>query len=142
MNLLEFGSGGSTLFFAKRCARVVSLEADRNWYERLRKEVPDNVELFWRVGDAFYDRNDAWGKFDVVVIDTMERNRLAEVAISYCSQTGVIIWDDTERPEYVSGISELKRTGWKQLRFSGIGPIQNAIKESSIFYRAENCFYL
>ena len=138
MNLLEFGSGGSTLFFAKRCARVGSREADRNWYERLRKEVPDNVELFWRAGDAFYDRNDAWGKFDVVVIDTMERNRLAEVAISYCSQTGVIIWDDTERPEYLPGVEMLLKAGWRQLRFCGIGPIQNASKETSIFYRREN----
>ena len=100
--------------------------------------MPDNVELFWRVGDAFYDRNDAWGKFDVVVIDTMERNRLAEVAISYCSQTGVIIWDDTERPEYFPGVEMLLKAGWRQLRFCGIGPIQNASKETSIFYRREN----
>lgn len=35
----EWGSGGSTLFLAQRCAEVVSVEHDQDWYERVKKEV-------------------------------------------------------------------------------------------------------
>jgi len=31
-NVLEIGSGGSTLFFMNRCKGIISLETDSNWY--------------------------------------------------------------------------------------------------------------
>jgi len=37
--VLEFGSGGSTLFWGRRCASVQSYETDRGWAERVRVAV-------------------------------------------------------------------------------------------------------
>ena len=34
--VLEFGSGMSSRFFATRCAQLVSIESDPDWYERMR----------------------------------------------------------------------------------------------------------
>ncbi|HWB92665.1 MAG TPA: hypothetical protein VG605_12465 [Puia sp.] len=41
MRLFEFGSGGSTLFWASRVGSVVSVEHDRQWYESVRHQLPD-----------------------------------------------------------------------------------------------------
>jgi hypothetical protein len=37
--VLELGSGGSTLFWARRCALVQSFETDSTWAERVREAV-------------------------------------------------------------------------------------------------------
>lgn len=47
-SVLEIGSGGSTLFFARRCRWVVAIETDPAWYARMQTEIADrkisNVE--------------------------------------------------------------------------------------------------
>ena len=37
--VFEYGSGGSTIFFAQRVAEIVSVEHDRRWYERILREI-------------------------------------------------------------------------------------------------------
>jgi hypothetical protein len=37
--VFEYGSGGSTIFFAQRVAEVVSIEHDRSWYARILGEI-------------------------------------------------------------------------------------------------------
>ena len=39
MTVLEFGSGGSTLFFSKRCLSVLSFESDLEWINKLSKII-------------------------------------------------------------------------------------------------------
>lgn len=38
-SVFEYGSGGSTLYFAGRCARMISVEHDPKWYIRVRDEL-------------------------------------------------------------------------------------------------------
>lgn len=38
-HVFEYGSGGSTLYFARRCARLISVEHDPRWYVRVRDEL-------------------------------------------------------------------------------------------------------
>lgn len=61
--LFEYGSGGSTIFFAHRVAQIVSVEHDAGWYEqvrqRLNSEKLNNCEYHLRapgpeVPDAVY----------------------------------------------------------------------------------------
>jgi len=42
MNVLEFGSGGSTIFIAKRVKKLVSVEHDRGWYELTKEALTKN----------------------------------------------------------------------------------------------------
>lgn len=138
--VFEFGSGNSTLFFASRCAEVVSFESSSEWFRRMSKRIPPNVRLMLRETETFYCNEEENGSFDLVVIDAMDRNRLVVPAVKLCREgSGVIVWDDTERPEYAPAIAQLLDSGWKRLRFSGIGPIQNSRKETSFFYRPGNC---
>jgi predicted O-methyltransferase YrrM len=56
---LEFGSGRSTLWFARRVARLTSVEHDRAWYERVSRRLAEsrvaNVEYRLCDSDPFKD---------------------------------------------------------------------------------------
>ena len=44
-DVFEFGSGNSTLFFAKRIKHVTSVEHNVEWYNKLISKISDNVNL-------------------------------------------------------------------------------------------------
>src|SRR5690348_9638086 len=43
--ILEWGSGHSTLWWAKRAEHVLSFESDQAWLEYVKKSAPGNVAL-------------------------------------------------------------------------------------------------
>jgi hypothetical protein len=43
--VLEFGSGGSTLFFSKRVKNVLSLETMPTWYEKVQKKLIEKSQF-------------------------------------------------------------------------------------------------
>jgi hypothetical protein len=45
--VFEYGSGGSTVFFAERADKVISVEHDSSWYEKLSSNIQTkkNIEL-------------------------------------------------------------------------------------------------
>lgn len=49
MKIFEFGSGGSTLFFADRVSEVISVEHNREWYQKVQEKLTErkieNVKL-------------------------------------------------------------------------------------------------
>ena len=45
MRVFEYGSGYSTLWWARRVAHVTSCEHDQYWYDTLNAKVPSNVDL-------------------------------------------------------------------------------------------------
>jgi len=47
--VFEYGSGGSTLYWLRRGARVVSVEHDPAWYERVRAAIPPDAPLDYRL---------------------------------------------------------------------------------------------
>lgn len=40
-DILEYGSGSSTKWFADKCKSIVSIEHDKNWYEIVRNNLKD-----------------------------------------------------------------------------------------------------
>jgi spore coat polysaccharide biosynthesis predicted glycosyltransferase SpsG len=99
---LEFGSGGSTLFFSKRAESVLSFETLVPWYEKMRIEVKNrsNIELHYvksikDCSDIIRER-----KFDVILVDACEINRydLAEMSRKMINPQGIIIVDNYKAP--------------------------------------------
>lgn len=43
-NLIEFGSGKSTNYFAKRVEHVLSFENNKEWFDKIKKNILNNVE--------------------------------------------------------------------------------------------------
>ncbi|MCS6882538.1 MAG: hypothetical protein RMK84_01305 [Oscillochloridaceae bacterium] len=47
--VFEYGSGGSTLYWLRRGATVVSIEHDPAWYEQVRAAIPPDAPLDYRL---------------------------------------------------------------------------------------------
>ncbi|RAX52078.1 hypothetical protein CCY99_07985 [Helicobacter sp. 16-1353] len=45
-NILEYGSGNSSLFWAKRAKMVVSIENDREWFKEVASKKLPNQEIY------------------------------------------------------------------------------------------------
>jgi hypothetical protein len=139
--VFEYGSGNSTLWWAKRVASVVSCEHDRGWFEQISKTAPPNVtyvyqELNEHYPDAILAHE---GPFEVVVIDGRERAECAKRALKRLSPDGVIIWDNAEFPRCRQFFSEhCQPAGFRMLDFHGTGPQKETGWLTALIYRANN----
>jgi hypothetical protein len=142
MTLFEYGSGNSTIWWASHVARVVSCEHDMAWYEKMKPELPVNVDyVFADLTGGYADViNQHNGEFDVVVIDGRERVECARNSLGALKPDGVIVWDNTDRDRYQPGYDFLRDAAFRQIDFHGMSPIIAAPSCTSVFYRADNCF--
>jgi len=143
MSVFEYGAGASTLWWARNVRRVIACEHDLNWFNKINKQLPANVNIFHvdlTPGGAYAEKILEYpGQFDVVVIDGRDRERCAINSVNSLTSAGVIIWDNTNRESYRNGIKELKELGFRQLAFVGFAPICAWKCETSVFYRDNNC---
>ena len=143
LNIFEFGSGNSTLFFAKRIKYVTSVEHNVEWYNKLIRKIPDNVNLLLSKTDSEDDYVGliklSMNKFDIVFIDGIHRNECSHSAVEILSERGVIVLDDSERVEYSEGIEHIMSKGFKKINFWGIPPGMLIRKCTTVFYRNNNC---
>lgn len=100
MSILEFGSGGSTLFFARRAENVISFESEPDWFARvsgaIKERNVENVDL--RFGYESLNslvRNNQ--KFNCVLIDPnklINRDLLLDSVVGLIDKPGVLILDN------------------------------------------------
>ncbi|GAB6283366.1 MAG: hypothetical protein STSR0008_21310 [Ignavibacterium sp.] len=145
MTAFEYGAGNSTLFFASRVQQIFSIETSKDWYERIKKNLPHNAELFYwdpQIDKNLYTEiiNSTNRKYDIIVVDANDRNECMINSYKYLNENGVIILDDSEREEYKEGINFILKEGFKKLDFWGFSPGLFYKKCTSIFYRNNNCF--
>lgn len=58
-------------------------------------------------------------KFDCIVIDGMARRLCAWFAIEHLKDDGIIVFDNSNRSDYLEGYQHLINSGFRQLRFWG-----------------------
>jgi len=142
MTVFEYGSGGSTLWWARRVARIFSVEHDAQFFETLKAQLPANATLFHVPLDesgAYAEKVSAVGTgLDVIVIDGRDRVRCAAKALTALAPSGVIVWDNSDRTEYQPGYQLLSDRGFRRLDFSSMGPLNAYGWCTSIFYRSDN----
>jgi hypothetical protein len=51
LNLFEFGSGYSTLFYARKVRAVTSVEYDESWLHIIKSQIPENVKIIFKEKD-------------------------------------------------------------------------------------------
>ena len=140
-NVLEFGSGNSTLYFSHKIEKIVSFENDKKWFQLIQKEIPNNIELHL-CKDCRNVKNILSVKkqyFDIILIDGFDRNEATFMSLEYLKNTGILVLDDSERSEYNPTIKLLMQKGYKKIDFWGLAPCINYLKCTSIFYRTQNC---
>jgi hypothetical protein len=161
MRVFEWGSGGSTLFIAKRVKSVISVEHDSGWYGQVDKKIHeagfDNIQYELIVPkkseqfDTFYASSDErfWGysfsdyaqaidfhtinSFDLVVVDGRARLGCIKHAISRVRPGGYLLLDNSERIEYALGKQLLIE--WHQTVFRGPGPYVDFFTETTVWQK-------
>ena len=78
-------------------------------------------------------------KFHIIIVDGRDRVNCCKNSITALTDDGVIVLDDSERPQYKEAIDYLKSKGFKELPFSGISPGSFINKSTTIFYKSKNC---
>lgn len=141
--IFEFGSGNSTIFYARLAGKVVSVENDRAWFDKISGSTPANSEMIFCPVEANgdYSRMPAsrQEKFQLIIVDGRDRVNCCYNSLDALSDDGVLILDDSERDFYQSAIDFLQKQGFKHLPFSGISPGLFYRKTTSVFYKDHNC---
>jgi predicted O-methyltransferase YrrM len=143
--VFEYGSGASTVFFAKRAKRLLSCEHDPQWSAKVNSSLSaPNATLVLREDKEAYKAEILRykGEIDVAFIDGIEREACAANALSALSPGGVLILDDTFRPEYEPVFKMMTERGFRHISISGPTPIFLNFTKTTIFYRDGNCFGL
>lgn len=164
MMVFEWGSGGSTIYIAKKVKKIISVEHDAQWYTKvsgmLKKNDIANCEYIlkepaiaknknYRSSDKRYVGFDfeAYCKtinafpdtmFDVIIIDGRARPSCILHATNKIRAGGCLIIDDSERAEYVPAMHMLTRK-WTRKDFFGPKPYTSLFEQTSIFiHETEN----
>lgn len=139
--VFEFGTGNSSMYWAKRAKKVISIEDKPEWYKKFAAEfaAPNWQMRYCDEKQGYEDTILADGeKYDVIVIDGKRRAECADNAVKALASGGMIILDDSDRVntslEYVNAIKILRTAGLLQVDFYGFCPMNNYTKATSIFF--------
>ena len=143
LSIFEYGSGNSTLFYAKKVKRVVSVEHDEAWFNKIVKEKASNAEMIFThlSSNGEYSQKAALlgEKFDVIIVDGRDRVNCCKNSVDALTANGVLVLDDSEREIYQEARDFLREKGFKELPFTGISPGLFYNKATSVFYKSNNC---
>ena len=148
MNVTEYGSGGSTLFFARRAGFVHTIEDNRNWYQRVTQHLAErwvsNVNMVLRPFNfrdpVGFEKSDYLHAIpeepqDVISIDSSEewiqvRPTCFRFAEKHIKPGGIIILDDAWRyPE------PRKKNNAKRVQtFESVGPCRPGVTSTDIYF--------
>jgi len=132
--VFEYGSGYSTVFWAGRCRKLVSVEDDPEWHHRIGEWLPDSVEYILAKTKEEYVN--AIGKypagFDVIVIDGKYRHECAAKARLCLRSDGFIIVDNAERYGKISQF--LRDSDLIEVDMSGFIPMCGHTTTTSFYF--------
>lgn len=157
ISVLEWGAGGSSLFWLRHGLNVVSIEHSPQWMDlvQLKKAKLDSIGIngIWKpslrqpqkTGKASSLRASGYfdeyvkegleqfnihGKFDIVVVDGRARNECMKVATQI--STKWIILDNSDRPDYSPAMDLLRE--WDVEHFAGKGPDGGNVRWRTSFF--------
>ena len=129
-NLLELGSGSSTLYFSNYFNSVKSYENNSDWYNKMINEVAESVTLKFSESIASELVNEDFSKFDVVLIDAAEsRSEISRILVKN-KYKGIIFHDNAEW--YRNSIEILTSAGYIEIPFFGLKPVYDFVASTSL----------
>ncbi|MBI1801757.1 MAG: class I SAM-dependent methyltransferase [Chloroflexi bacterium] len=95
--VLEFGSGMSTLWLARRCGTLHSIEDDPQWYEVVRRLVGTGIRYELRTAAAYADLSEyPDGFFDLVLVDGLARDQCVRSSVPKVKPGGYLYLDNSD----------------------------------------------
>jgi len=132
--IFEFGCGNSSLFWARKGARVWCVEHDPEWHAAM------SAQSFLLQGIALRPEKDAYAAavrepgidYDIIVIDGVWRNECLRQALPCLREGGIVVLDNSDW--YVDVAASLRAEGFFQVDFNGFGPINAYCWTTSLFF--------
>ncbi len=151
MKVFEFGSGNSTIWFAKRVKEIKSVESNLEWIKLVQPRLNERAQIIHQA----YEENQSSaiskyaqaistneGQYHIIIVDGKDRNNCVISSLDFLREDGVLILDNSERAEYAEGRKYLHARGFRGLDFWGMTPIVSQNYCTSLFYRSGNCLYI
>jgi hypothetical protein len=132
-DVLEWGCGNSTLFWAARARSVLSVEGDPAWHQEMSRQAPPNARLLLHADadDYVAIKGGNVERFDVIIIDGRHRRRCAERVPQLLKPGGLVVLDNADRHPITTRM--LREMNLLQVDFNGFGPINGYTWTTSLF---------
>ncbi len=148
MTVCEYGSGGSTVFFARRVKSVFSIEDNSEWYELVTARLQAKGLLNAKLKLCPFDFKNPAGfehsaylkampdeRFDVVVVDgseewTQVRPICFVKAEEHVKRGGIIVVDDSWRYPVLRD----KNHAQDYRIFQSVGPCRPGVTSTDVFF--------
>jgi hypothetical protein len=152
--VFEYGSGASTIWLARRCDRVISVEHDKIWYQRLKNKIAGISQVKLILQEPEKDQTDKKYRskkmprasfksyvkaieqsdqlYDLIIIDGRSREACLETCLSFLKPNGIIVFDNSDRKRYQPAI---QASTLMVHRYAGIVPGSPFKSETAILTR-------
>lgn len=148
MTVCEYGSGGSTLFFARRVKSVFSIEDNPKWFELVRQRLHHDSLQNVTMELCPFDFKDPVGfehsaylhaipdeRFDVIVVDGSEewiqvRPQCFKRAENRVKPGGIIVVDDSWRYPQL----RKKNQARDHKIFQSVGPCRPGVTSTDVYF--------
>lgn len=143
--ILEFGAGQSTFWWAKHAKHVTAIEGDNDWLAYLNNNIPKNVllQLVSIAGIAECETEVQnflklkSKKYDVLIIDGLYRAEMIPLALEYRKPNGIIICDNSDGYGFYEGFLN---SGLKKVDFYGYAP-GVVLPHCTTIYFSDDCAF-
>lgn len=146
-DVLEYGCGNSTKWWAMHAKTVTSIESSKSWYETVSQNKPDNCHLLLSEVDndniypeqieKYIDVIDQLGHFDIIIIDGVSklgtRTKCVEKSLKHLNPGGLLIVDNSDWLPQTCKL--LRDAGFFEIDFSGLGPLNAHAETTSLFFK-------
>lgn len=143
--VLEFGAGQSTLWWSQKATNVTSFEDNAEWYQYLKPQLPTNTSVHL-VDDKLSNFETLVSpdqRFDIIIIDGLDRFIAARKTLDMLIPGGVFILDNAEGwwgPVGTFPIMDLfHKAGYSRVDFYGFSP-GNIMQHCTSFFFRGSCF--
>lgn len=134
--IFEYGGGESTQWWAERADKVMVIESDSEWYERLRRTVAPNVEVILRTKPEAFESAilECETAPDVIIIDHgWDRAGACESVVKRLDSASLVILDNSEwhheALQVLRGANQMI-----EVNLSGFGPGEHWIHGTTLFF--------
>ena len=150
--VLEFGGGGSTVYFSRRSKHVTTVELDGLYLDSLRKLNLGNVTFFecppssrgfvsalsgLAAADASYENNEDMQRVlksapqlsglvraaDLILIDGGPRTLYAEITAKFANDGAIVVLDNTDMVGLHGLADRFSEKHFLKIPFKGLGPL-------------------
>jgi hypothetical protein len=137
LNILEFGSGNSSIYWLCKQIKLTSIENDYVWFTQVTKEMDAkglkaNLKYCQTIQEYVAEAEKS-GEFDIIVVDGRYRFDVINSMCKHFKDGSMVIFDNSDW--HPNSCKLLRSQGFHQIDFPGFGPINSYSWVTSLFFK-------